>query len=78
MNLMRWNPAVDGTLLSGAVITETVFARPGVGKLLVDAISNKDFPVVQGAVLFIALIYIIINLLVDLSYAYLDPRIRFE
>lgn len=67
-----------GTLLSGAVITETVFARPGVGKLLVDAISNKDFPIVQGAVLFIALIYIMINLLVDLSYAYLDPRIRFE
>jgi len=67
-----------GTLLSGAVITETVFARPGVGKLLVDAISTKDFPIVQGAVLFIALVYVIINLLVDLSYAYLDPRIRFE
>jgi ABC-type dipeptide/oligopeptide/nickel transport system permease component len=67
-----------GTLLSGAVITETVFARPGVGKLLVDAISNKDFPVVQGAVLFIALVYIVLNLVVDLSYAYLDPRIRFE
>jgi ABC-type dipeptide/oligopeptide/nickel transport system permease component len=67
-----------GTLLSGAVITETVFARPGVGKLLVDAISNKDFPIVQGAVLLVAVIYIVINLLVDLSYAYLDPRIRFE
>jgi ABC-type dipeptide/oligopeptide/nickel transport system permease component len=67
-----------GTLLSGAVITETVFARPGVGKLLVDAIANKDFPLVQGAVLFIAVIYIFINLLVDVSYAYLDPRIRFE
>jgi peptide/nickel transport system permease protein len=67
-----------GTLLSGAVITETVFARPGVGKLLVDAISNKDFPIVQGAVLFIALIYTVINLLVDLSYGYLDPRIRFD
>jgi len=67
-----------GTLLSGAVITETVFARPGIGKLLVDAISNKDFPLVQGAVLLVAVIYIIINLLVDLSYAYLDPRIRFE
>ena len=67
-----------GTLLSGAVITETVFARPGVGKLLVDAISTKDFPIVQGAVLFIALVYVMINLLVDLSYAYLDPRIRFE
>src|SRR5216684_3840154 len=60
-----------GSLLSGAVITETVFARPGVGKLLVDAISNKDFPIVQGAVLFIALIYTVINLVVDLSYAYL-------
>lgn len=67
-----------GTLLSGAVITETVFARPGVGKLLVDAILSKDFPIVQGTVLFIALVYIVINLLVDLSYAYLDPRIRFE
>jgi len=67
-----------GTLLSGAVITETVFARPGVGKLLVDAITTKDFPIVQGAVLFIALVYIIINLLVDVSYAYLDPRIRFD
>jgi peptide/nickel transport system permease protein len=67
-----------GTLLSGAVITETVFARPGVGKLMVDAISSKDFPLVQGAVLFVALVYIVVNLLVDLSYAYLDPRIRFE
>jgi len=67
-----------GTLLSGAVITETVFARPGVGKLLVDSILNKDFPLVQGAVLFVALVYIVVNLLVDLSYAYLDPRIRFE
>ncbi len=67
-----------GTLLSGAVITETVFARPGVGKLLVDAILNKDFPLVQGAVLFVAVVYIVVNLLVDISYAYLDPRIRFE
>lgn len=67
-----------GTLLSGAVITETVFARPGVGKLLVDSILNKDFPLVQGAVLFIATIYIFVNLAVDISYAYLDPRIRFD
>lgn len=67
-----------GELLSGAVITETVFARPGVGKLLVDAILNKDFPIVQGAVLFIALVYTLINLAVDVSYAYFDPRIRFE
>ena len=67
-----------GELLSGAVITETVFARPGIGKLLVDAILNKDFPVVQGVVLLIAVMYTVINLLVDVSYAYIDPRIRFE
>jgi ABC-type dipeptide/oligopeptide/nickel transport system permease component len=67
-----------GTLLSGAVITETVFARPGVGKLLIDAILNKDFPVVQGVVLFIALVYVLINLAVDVSYAFLDPRIHFD
>ncbi|HTE03137.1 MAG TPA: ABC transporter permease [bacterium] len=67
-----------GTLLSGAVITETVFARPGVGKLLVDAILNKDIPLVQGAVLFVAVVYIVVNLLVDISYAYLDPRIRYQ
>ncbi len=67
-----------GTLLSGAVITETVFARPGVGKLLIEAILNKDFPIVQGVVLFIAIIYVLINLVVDVSYAFLDPRIRFD
>jgi len=67
-----------GDLLSGAVITETVFARPGLGKLLVDAILNKDFPVVQGVVLLIAVAYTLINLGVDVSYAYFDPRIRFE
>src|SRR5437016_2244677 len=67
-----------GTLLSGAVITETVFARPGIGKLLVDAILNKDIPLVQGAVLFVAVVYILVNLLVDISYAYLDPRIRYQ
>lgn len=67
-----------GTLLSGAVITETVFARPGVGKLLIEAILNKDFPLVQGVVLFIALVYVLINLVVDISYAFLDPRIRFD
>jgi peptide/nickel transport system permease protein len=65
-----------GGLLSGAVITETVFARPGLGKLVVDSIQNKDFPVVQGVILVLATIYIVINLLVDLSYALIDPRIR--
>jgi peptide/nickel transport system permease protein len=67
-----------GSLLSGAVITETIFARPGLGKLVVDSIQNKDLPTVQGVILVLALIYIVMNLLVDLSYAFVDPRIRFE
>jgi peptide/nickel transport system permease protein len=67
-----------GTLLSGAVITETVFARPGMGKLLIDAILIKDFPVIQAVVLFVALVYVFVNLLVDVSYGLLDPRIRFD
>ena len=67
-----------GALLSGAVITETIFARPGLGKLVVDSIQNKDLPTVQGVVLVLAVVYIVINLLVDLSYAAIDPRIRFE
>jgi len=65
-----------GSLMSGAVITETVFARPGVGKLIVDSIQSKDFTVVQGAVLFVAVTYVVVNLVVDVSYAFLDPRIR--
>jgi peptide/nickel transport system permease protein len=65
-------------LLSGAVITERVFSWPGVGRLLLDSIGARDLPVVQGCVLFIATIFIGLNLLVDLSYAWLDPRIRYE
>jgi ABC-type dipeptide/oligopeptide/nickel transport system permease component len=67
-----------GGLLSGAVITETIFARPGLGKLVVDSIQNKDLPVVQGVILVLALIYVLMNLLVDVSYAVIDPRIRYE
>lgn len=67
-----------GHLLGGAVITETVFAWPGIGRLVVDAILARDFPVVQGAVLVIALGFVLVNLIVDMLYAYLDPRIRFE
>ncbi|MBI4928791.1 MAG: ABC transporter permease [Anaerolineae bacterium] len=67
-----------GALLSGAVLTETVFALPGVGTALVQAILARDYPVVQGFTLIVALIFIFANLLVDLSYAYLDPRIRLE
>lgn len=67
-----------GRLLGGTVVIETIFARPGIGRLLVDAILKKDFQVVQGAVLISALFYVAVNLLVDVSYAYADPRIRFQ
>lgn len=67
-----------GTLLSGAVITETIFAWPGIGRLMVDAISVRDFPVIQGTILVTAVVFILINLLVDLTYALLDPRIRYQ
>jgi peptide/nickel transport system permease protein len=66
-----------GGLLSGAILTETIFAWPGVGRMVVDAIFARDYPVVQGTVLVIALLFVLVNLLVDLSYAYLDPRIRY-
>ena len=67
-----------GSLLSGAVLTETVFALPGFGTGLVGAILARDYPVVQGFTIVIALIFVLVNLIVDLSYAYLDPRIRIE
>ena len=67
-----------GFLLAGAVYVETVFDWPGVGLMLVNSILTRDFPLVQGAVLLLAATYVIINLLTDLLYAYLDPRIRFE
>jgi peptide/nickel transport system permease protein len=66
-----------GSLLAGTVIIETVFGRPGVGRLLVNAILNKDFPLVQGVVLFVAVGYVLINLIVDVFYAAIDPRIRY-
>jgi peptide/nickel transport system permease protein len=65
-----------GTLLGGAVITETIFAWPGVGRLSVQAIANRDYPVVQAAVFLLATTFIIVNLAVDVLYTYLDPRIR--
>jgi peptide/nickel transport system permease protein len=64
-----------GALLSGAVITETVFAWPGIGSLMVEAIQARDFPVVQGAVLLIAALYVLVNTATDLAYAYVDPRV---
>jgi peptide/nickel transport system permease protein len=67
-----------GRLLGGAFVVETVFSRIGLGRTIVNGILNKDFPVVQGAVFFVAVLYVVVNLLVDLSYAMLDPRVRFE
>jgi ABC-type dipeptide/oligopeptide/nickel transport system permease component len=67
-----------GQLLGGAVITETIFARLGIGRMYVEAILNKDFTVVQGATLFIAIAYVFINILIDVLYVYIDPRIRYE
>jgi ABC-type dipeptide/oligopeptide/nickel transport system permease component len=67
-----------GTLLGGAVLTETVFSWPGIGRLLVDAIGYRDYPVIQGAVLVIAIGFLCTNLLVDYLYAYLDPRIQYR
>jgi len=66
-----------GSLLAGTVIIETVFGRPGIGRLLVNAILDKDFPLVQGVVLFVAVGYVLINLAVDVIYAAIDPRIRY-
>jgi peptide/nickel transport system permease protein len=65
-----------GLLLSGAILTETVFAFPGIGTWLQEAINNRDYPVLQGGILFVAVIVVIVNLLVDLSYGLLNPRIR--
>jgi peptide/nickel transport system permease protein len=64
-------------LISGVVVTETVFAIPGLGRLTVDAILRRDYPIIQGIILVFSAAYVLINLLVDLSYTYLDPRIRY-
>ncbi|MBI4277321.1 MAG: ABC transporter permease [Armatimonadetes bacterium] len=67
-----------GYLLGGAVITETVFSRRGLGRLLIDSINSRDFPTVQGTLMLLAGSFVLVNLLVDTLYAYLDPRIRYE
>ena len=67
-----------GALLEGAVVVEVIFAWPGIGRLLYDSIFARDYPVIQGCVFIIAMIYVTVNLLVDISYAWLDPRIRYE
>src|SRR5215471_6809867 len=67
-----------GAVLTGSIITETIFAWPGVGRLLITAINTRDYPLVQGCILFISVTYVAMNLLTDLAYGLLDPRIRFE
>jgi ABC-type dipeptide/oligopeptide/nickel transport system permease component len=67
-----------GAVLTGTIITETIFSWPGIGRLLITAINTRDYPLVQGCILFIAATYVAMNLITDLTYGYLDPRIRFE
>jgi peptide/nickel transport system permease protein len=64
-------------LIGGAVVTESVFAMPGIGRLVADAILRRDYPVIQGVVLIFSFLYVLVNLAVDLTYALLDPRIRY-
>jgi ABC-type dipeptide/oligopeptide/nickel transport system permease component len=67
-----------GAVLTGTIITETIFAWPGIGRLLIQSISFRDYPLVQGCILFISVVYVGVNLLTDLAYGWLDPRIRYE
>lgn len=67
-----------GFLLSGAILTESIFSWPGIGRWLYDEIQLRDYPVIQGSILFISVVFVAVNLIVDLSYAYLDPRIRYD
>jgi len=67
-----------GNLMNGAIVTETVFNLPGIGKLLIIAINRRDFRVIQALVLFVSIVFVFANLAVDVLYAYLDPRIRYE
>ena len=67
-----------GTLLSGAILTETIFSWPGIGSWIYEGILARDYPVVQGGVVFVAIVFVLINLLVDISYAFLDPRIQYK
>ena len=69
---------VAGALLGGTVVIEQVFSIPGVGRLIIGAILSRDFPVIQGGLLFLAAIYLAVNLVVDILYAVVDPRVRLE
>lgn len=67
-----------GSLLSGAILTETVFSWPGIGRWVYDGITARDYPIIQGGVLFVAIIFVVVNLLVDISYSLIDPRIQYS
>lgn len=67
-----------GALLGGVIIIEIIFSWPGIGQLLIPAIMRRDYPLVQGCILFIAVVYIFVNLIVDIIYAYIDPRIKYS
>ncbi len=66
-----------GLLLAGAILTETVFSWPGIGRYVINAVNMRDYPVVQGCVLFFALMFVIVNLITDIIYVYIDPRIHY-
>jgi peptide/nickel transport system permease protein len=66
-----------GLLLAGAILTETVFSWPGIGRYVINAVNMRDYPVVQGCVLFFALMFVIVNLITDIVYVYIDPRIHY-
>jgi peptide/nickel transport system permease protein len=67
-----------GALLAGTIVTETIFSWPGIGRLTVQAINARDYPLLQGCILLIAVTYVFVNLLTDVVYAVVDPRVRFE
>ena len=67
-----------GRLLGGAVVIEVVFAWPGLGRLLLEGINNRDYPIVQATLLFVVFIFVIVNLITDLLYVYLDPRVQLQ
>ena len=64
-------------LATGAVVTETIFAIPGLGRMLIESIARRDFPIIQGMMMVVATFYVLVNLVIDITYAYLDPRIRY-
>ena len=76
--VVTFSAVMSVILMAGAVITETVFAWPGLGQLMIQSVIRRDFPVTQAVVLLMAILYIVANLLVDITYAYLNPKIRYS